>query len=306
MAELEETTETEAEERKPAVTIPPQTVIIVGCGGVGGWVARGLIKMLDFVAEGSTLILVDGDSYEPKNHDRQVFAKYGNKAQVLSKELVELSRYTTVIALDKWVVESLEARSPAAVAEDNDDDSDTGDDKVIASALLDTEGTILIPAVDNWKVRKVLIDAAQGLSNIDVFMSGNDDASYGTLYHYRRRDGKDVTVNPVDIHPELANPQDRNPGELSCEERAAIDGGTQLLATNMGVAAYTLAALESTMIKGLPVQHNQVYFDLLVGAEGVMAMQDSWLTDEGKALLGAHDTDAVVEESEVKVEAEVG
>jgi molybdopterin/thiamine biosynthesis adenylyltransferase len=45
---------------------------VIGCGGIGGWLANALAKTL---TEKDELILVDGDKLEKKNLDRQLFSK---------------------------------------------------------------------------------------------------------------------------------------------------------------------------------------------------------------------------------------
>ena len=110
-----------------------------------------------------------------------------------------------------------------------------------------------------------MFDAASHIDNIDVFTGGNDDALFGSIYHYQRRDGVDITEHPVVYHPEYENPPDKNPGELSCQERAEIDGGTQLLATNMAVASIILGRINHVIVEGKDPEVTEIYFDLGLG-----------------------------------------
>ena len=107
--------------------------------------------------------------------------------------------------------------------------------------------------------------AAQNLDNIDIFTGGNDDALFGSIYHYQRRNGQDVTDHPVHTHSEYENPPDKNPGELSCQDRAKIEGGTQLLATNMAVAAFLLGRVQKTIVSNQNPDEAEIYFDLGIG-----------------------------------------
>ena len=109
------------------------------------------------------------------------------------------------------------------------------------------------------------VDAAKKFNNIDVFAGGNDDQLYGSIYHYQRKNGEEVTLHPSEMHPEYVNPPDRNPGELSCQERAEIEGGTQLLAVNMGVAAWLLARAHKTIFEEQEDSESEIYFDMAVG-----------------------------------------
>lgn len=234
-------------------TNSPIRVILVGAGGIGTWLAEGLARLLEWKFPGSALIIVDGDNYEPKNMERQSFTKMGNKASVKALELTEKFEKTSFIPVAKWVV-----------GDDFKGVSDEDSPKIKASDLLN-DGDIVLAVVDNFAARKILFDAASHLENVDVFTGGNDDALYGSVYHYQRRDGKDITEHPVHFHPEYESPPDKNPGELSCQERAEIDGGTQLLATNMAVAAFILGRINYIIVDNQKPEATEIYFDLGIG-----------------------------------------
>lgn len=230
----------------------PKRVIIVGAGGIGTWLAAGVVRMLDWKYPGSALIIVDGDNYEQKNLERQDFTQMGNKASVKALELSKQFNNTTIIPIPKWIVS--DEHPPT------DDDSN----KLKASQLL-AEGDIVLAVVDNFAARKILFDAASKLDNVDVLTGGNDDNLFGSVYHYRRRNGVDITAHPVETHPEYQNPPDRNPGEMSCQERAEIEGGTQILATNMAVAALILGRIQHTIVSDQNPEQSEIYFDLGLG-----------------------------------------
>lgn len=222
--------------------------VVVGAGGTGGWLCEGIARMLEFRIPGSALVIVDGDTFEPKNAERQNFEDIGNKAVVRAKTLQPYFPNTFIIPDERWVVKSVPANKKDA-------------QQVAATDLLE-ENDVVYAVVDNFAARKVIFDAAREFKNIDIFTGGNDDQLYGSVYHYQRRDDHDVTDHPVDLHPELANPPDRNPGELSCQERAELEGGTQLLATNMAVAGFLLARTEKTILNGEEDKESEIMFDL--------------------------------------------
>ena len=231
----------------------PKRFILVGAGGIGTWLAAGLVRLLEWKFPGSALIIVDGDTYEEKNKERQDFLKLGNKAVVKAAELVPQFPNTTIIPLPKWVVD------------DNfngvtDDDSP----KITASQLI-REGDVVFAVVDNFAARKILFDAATKLNNIDVFTGGNDDDLFGSIYHYQKRDGVEITAHPAEFHPEYDNPPDKNPGELSCQDRSQIEGGTQLLATNMAVASFILGRVQKTIVSNQSPEETEIFFDLGLG-----------------------------------------
>lgn len=232
-------------------------VILVGAGGVGIRLAEDLARMLEYQAPGSGMIIVDGDTFEDKNRARQNFDVMGNKAEVLAARLTAQEFNNTLfLPLPQWVVETVENTA----GEDEAPDLET---KVAASELLG-DGDIVFAVVDNFAARKLLFDVASTIDNIDVFTGGNDEALFGSIYHYQRRNGEDITHHPVVFHDEYDNPPDRNPGEMSCQERAEIDGGTQTIAANAGVAAYLLARASQVMFDETfdPGPESEIYFDL--------------------------------------------
>ena len=246
-------------------------MILIGCGGIGTWLGHGLAKALQFQAPHSVLMLIDGDSFEPKNAERQQFSRMGNKAYVLAEDLQHTNHSIFVVPRAAWIVsEEVAAAEPE---EDNDDDSIVVA-KISAASILE-ENDIVYVCVDNHRARKEVFEAAKKFKNIDVFTGGNNtvtdpDPMFGTVYHYRRRDGVDITLPPGFFHPEIEEPTDKNPGELSCQERAELDGGTQLLSVNMGVASFLLAKTAHTIFgneqeEQAAMEKAEVYFDLAEG-----------------------------------------
>lgn len=227
--------------------------VLVGAGGVGTWLAEGLARMLEYKYPGSALVIVDGDTYEEKNKERQSFSQMGNKAISTAHNLTSSFNNTFFIPVPKWVV-----------SEDFSGVADEESPKITASNLI-SENDVIFATVDNFAARKIIFDAASKLHNVDVFTGGNDDALFGSIYHYQRRDGIDITDHPVVNHPEYENPPDKNPGELSCQDRSKIEGGTQLLATNMAVAAFILGRVQKTIISNQSPEETEIYFDLGLG-----------------------------------------
>lgn len=252
-------------EKAEAIEEEPLTFVIVGVGGIGTALADDATKMLEYKRPGSFMILVDGDTFEEKNKERQNFSEMGNKADVKAKELTKKFTATTVVPLAKWVVEEVEAIEGAEETDEDNPDPSTSDSvktKIAVSELLD-EGQVVFAVVDNFKARAIICKEAENYDNIDVFMGGNDDALFGSVYHYQRRGGKDITCPPHYWHPELENPPDRNPGDMSCEERAKIEGGTQLVATNRMVASLMLGRIQHCILNGNPPGPGaSIYFNL--------------------------------------------
>jgi molybdopterin/thiamine biosynthesis adenylyltransferase len=242
--------------------------LIIGAGGVGSHLTEPLARMLEYSdIENPAIIIVDGDHYEPKNKERQTFSEIGSKAQVLANDIAKKFESTLLVPLAKWVVATPEEEGDED-PEDVDEFGNPNAGKIAASSLL-MSGDIVYAVVDNFACRRILLDAAAELENVDVFLAGNDEDMFGTVYHYRRRDGVDITNNPAVFKDEFANPTDRNPGELSCQERAEIEGGTQLIAANFAVAAMLIGRTQATIIEesegDTALEASELYFDIRVG-----------------------------------------
>lgn len=249
----------------------PRRVVLIGCGGIGTWLGHGLAKALQFQAPGSVMFLIDGDTFEPKNAQRQQFSHPGNKAHVLAEDIQHSNPSVFVIPRAAWIVNSEVAND---TPEEDSDDGSIVVAKITAESILE-ENDLVYVCVDNHSARKLIFDAAKNYENIDVFTGGNNsvedpDPMFGSVYHYRRRDGQDITLPPGFFHPEIEHPTDKNPGELSCQERAELDGGTQLLSVNMGVASFLLAKTAHAVF-GSPeedksaMEKAEIYFDLAEG-----------------------------------------
>lgn len=241
-------------------TIEPRRFIVIGAGGVGGWLLSGLLRMAEYKAPGSAVIIVDGDTFEPKNAERQEFGSIGNKAVVRAEEYQPQFANTFVIPDTRWVVEEL----PERIGEEDSEDESVAETMIAASELLE-DGDIVYATVDNFAARKAVFDAARYIDNIDVFTGGNDENLFGSVYHYARRNGDDVTDHPAEVHTELENPPDRNPGELSCQERAELEGSTQTIAANMAVASYLLGRTHKVIFEGQEDKECEINFDLGLG-----------------------------------------
>ena len=229
----------------------PRRVLIVGAGGVGNNLARGLGMMFNTNKPNSAIILVDGDNFENKTVDRQMFSGLGNKAEVLAKDLQPMFSNTFIIPDRRWVI--------------SDDSNIKDEESSVKAGDLLLEDDIVYVTVDNHAARKAIFDSARNFDNIDVFTGGNDDRLYGSVYHYRRREGQDVTDHPSFWHEELVNPPDKNPAELSCQERAQLEGGTQTVAANMGVATFLLGMTQTSIFEDGELHASEQLFDLEQG-----------------------------------------
>jgi molybdopterin/thiamine biosynthesis adenylyltransferase len=225
--------------------------VVIGSGGIGTWLIEGLVRQMAFseYKNNCALLIVDGDYYEPKNRARQSFKELGNKAEVKAAEVAPAFPEVFVSAIPSFVVDEY----PSGY--------DPKAEELIKVNDLLVDGDIVFCVVDNFAARKTVFEAAKKYDNIDIYTGGNDDQFYGSVYHYQRRNGADVTDNPVETHPELANPADRNPGLMSCQEKAELAGSTQLIATNCMVAAVLLTRFQVNILQQLQDTQSEIMFD---------------------------------------------
>lgn len=198
----------------------PLKVKVIGTGGIGLCLLPTLSRFLNYSTEAFPSVditLVDGDSFEEKNKNRQGFKELGPKASVTADQYRE--EYPRINFFD----------IPAYIDDYNVDQ------------IVD-ENDIVLLCVDNHKTRKLVSDHASKLKNVTVISGGNDWTDGNVLVHIRKNN-KDLTPPLASkFHPEISNPTDEHPNEtrqrLGCQ--ANIPSSPQLVITNNAVAATML------------------------------------------------------------------
>ena len=205
------------------------TVKLVGLGGVGGIVARYLAVYLAALDSPCRLVFVDGDEFEPRNAERMLFSRRGNKAEVLADDLYEAveGSAVTLDAVEEYVTAQNIERLLYA-------------------------GDIVILAVDNHATRKLVAEYCDKRLDDFCLISGGCDGvgpdssgyelrgTYGNVQIHERVGGEDRTLPLTRFHPEIAEPTDKSPDELSC--LATYTTTPQLLFTNLATASAVLNA----------------------------------------------------------------
>ena len=233
---------------KPKLPKNPR-VVIIGLGGVGSIVARYGSIFLASLQQNAMLFLVDGDKFEPSNATRMMFSRCGKKAKVTHKELRRrlIESKIATVSIDEYVTTDNLNR----LIKDRD---------------------IVILCVDNHATRKLVNDHCAKLKNICLISGGNDgvgkDSSgtvrrgtFGNVQIYIRKGGKDITPSLSAYHPEIANPKDKPPNELSCTE--LVVSKPQILFSNLAVASAMLNTLLLYLSDQLP--YSELGFDISKG-----------------------------------------
>src|SRR3989338_2728244 len=219
-----------------------RNVVVIGIGGIGTHLVRPLCRYLSKASHDYRVVFIDGDDFQIENEDRQEFQLFGPKAEVLAGEMT--SQHPSLdIQAKKWYVT---------------------DENIFLSIR---EGDIVFSCVDNHATRKLLSAHCSTVQNV-VLISGGNDYSDGNVQVFIRQNGSNITPPLTHLHPEIENPQDKNPGEMSCEELAE-SGSPQLIFTNFLASAWMLTTfwkfLEWRDDQKGHFSYSEVYFDLMTG-----------------------------------------
>jgi molybdopterin/thiamine biosynthesis adenylyltransferase len=215
---------------------------VIGIGGIGCALLPHLARYLQTKGEAARVTLLDGDAFEARNADRQTFGRLGNKATVKAMELAQQ-------------FEGLSFRAVAEYVTPENVETTVG------------SGDVVFLGVDNHATRRVVSDRCEKLEEVTLISGGNDYTD-GNVQVYLRRADRDVTLPLTRLHPEIADPKDRSPHELSCEELSR-GAAPQLLFANLAVASAMLNAFYACEMGKL--QYGEVYLDILEGRANPVA-----------------------------------
>ena len=197
-------------------------IVIVGVGGVGGRLLLEVARFCQYQSGFETQITaIDGDSFEIKNADRQFFAQMGNKAAVKIDECVALFDRVSFTP----VAEFLKPDNIEFYIEDGDGSK---------------EISIVFVCVDNHVTRRLIDEFVGTLQNV-VLINGGNKLVDGNVQICIRQNGQWLTETMSSVHREVAEPKDKSPHQMSCEEMAKTSE-PQLSFANLMVTALMCAA----------------------------------------------------------------
>jgi molybdopterin/thiamine biosynthesis adenylyltransferase len=211
-----------------------KNIIIIGLGGVGSILSGHLCRFLNFSSnEPVNVLLVDGDEYEDKNFERQEFTRVGRKADIKATELSMKFDKLEIDALEEYIT-----------------------DENVSEVI--NEDSVVFMCVDNHKTRMIVSNYCKTMNNVTLISGGNEFTD-GNAQLYVRKDGHDLTPDLCMYHPEIANPEDKLPTEMSCEELSVSE--PQLGFTNLGVAFQMCCMFYNSVME--VYERSEVYFDIL-------------------------------------------
>lgn len=212
-------------------------IVIVGLGGIGTIFTNRLCRFINYTKAQNLaevdMHLIDGDKYEMKNFERQEFMGLGNKAEIKARELTRKYPKINFTTYDQFINETN-----------------------ISDQI--KEGDVVCLCVDNHKTRKVVSEFCKTLPSI-ILISGGNDWTDGNVQIYVRNEGKDLTPDLTMYHPEIADPKDKSPEDMSCEELAETD--PQLYFANLFAATLMCCAFFNVVING-DIENSEAYFDI--------------------------------------------
>ena len=215
-----------------------RNIKVIGLGGIGSYLVEPLTRYLTYnIAQSELkLTLIDGDTYEYKNRERQRFKRLGNKAEVTAESLIEQFPEIFIRYRNDFVTK------------DN-------------SITLIREDDVVFLCVDNHATRKLVSDRCQELDNVTLISGGNNYID-GNVIYYNRINGINKTKPLTELYDSIANPKDVIPGNSQktegCETEVVED--PQLLITNMGAAFHMLCIFYAH--EKNQMNFEQVYFDI--------------------------------------------
>ncbi len=208
---------------------------IIGLGGIGSILVERLCRFLNYSQNDTSfaITLIDGDEYEDKNYERQEFTKFGNKAEVKANEL----KMQYLNLMTDYVTEYINADTVSRVINEKD---------------------VIFLCVDNHKTRMIVSNYCKTLNDI-ILISGGNELTDGNVQIFVRKGGVDLTPDLCAYHPEIANPTDRSPEEMSCEELSKAE--PQLYFTNLSVATIMCWTYYNVVVKQ-SINASEIYFDM--------------------------------------------
>lgn len=227
----------------------PVKVVMLGAGGTGAHIAPHLYRLLYALERPVKFIICDGDKVEPKNLVRQNFTQADlgeNKARVIAE------RYSEAFGLETSYVPSFiesverleELVKPEIIYTGRY--VHNGEGGLLVRETV-PELVILIGAVDNNRSRKLCHEVFLQARDLIYIDSGNGEYT-GQIVCGVRRAGK-TFYKPVGmLYPEVNDPEDLFPTEVSCAEASV--SAPQTIVANLMAATAVVTMIYNILVMG--------------------------------------------------------
>ena len=228
----------------------PDSVIVVGSGGIGGHLIPALSRLISYHStfNDSTpnVVIIDGDEFEEHNRTRQIVSPSDlgkNKAEAMSY-FCKYQGLTNVEYISDYI-----------------------DKKEFEKILMQYDSPLIISSVDNDATRKDMIDAINNVfsTNGDFFFisPGNSDGTEevrGQVIWYGRIDDQKYGIDPSILYGNLQNPMDVIPRSGTCSANAP--SRPQLISANFMAAAGTLTVVQNLLDNFVQPKNSSFFFNL--------------------------------------------
>ena len=218
----------------------PVKIVMIGAGGTGGHIAPHLYRLLYALERPVQFIVCDGDIVEEKNLVRQNFTEADlglNKARVVAE------RYSNVFGLETSYVpdfiestEKLEELIRPSIWRVGECGSETISELVI-----------LIGAVDNNRSRQLCHEAFLKAKELVYIDSGNGEYT-GQVVCGVRCNGETYYRPVGELYPDLAQPDDLFPSEVSCADASV--SAPQTIVANLMAATAVVTMIYNILVVG--------------------------------------------------------
>lgn len=227
----------------------PVKVVMLGAGGTGAHIAPHLYRLLYALERPVKFIICDGDKVEPKNLVRQNFTQADlgeNKARVIAE------RYSEAFGLETSYVPSFiesaerleELVKPEVIYTGRY--VHNGEGGLLVRETV-PELVILIGAVDNNRSRKLCHEVFLQARDLIYIDSGNGEYT-GQIVCGVRRAGKTFYKSVGMLYPEVNDPEDLFPTEVSCAEASV--SAPQTIVANLMAATAVVTMIYNILVMG--------------------------------------------------------
>lgn len=210
------------------------SAFLIGTGGTGGHLAPALCRLLNYhpTTAGVRLMLVDGDSFDKHNAERQLCGHEHvgiNKAEAML-DLLLAQGLTNTAAFPAYVNKA-----------------------AISKLLRRHHCPLIVMAVDNDASRKASLEAVEeaGLDGFFWITAGNAGAEdpaaaiRGNVLWWGHLGDTPYGFNPAMAFPNIEEPEDDIPAQGTCAANAP--SSPQLISANALSAALTLTTIQNLL-----------------------------------------------------------
>jgi molybdopterin/thiamine biosynthesis adenylyltransferase len=215
--------------------------IVIGLGGIGSSLIDPLTRYLAYsYSDSCSIILVDGDEYDPSNMSRQSCMERDlgvSKAQATSNRIREIAPNIPIMVVPQFVTEA-------------------------NITTIIRPKSIVFLCVDNHEARALVSAHCDTLKDV-VLISGGNEFSDGNAQIFIRKNDERLTAALDEYHPEISEPVIVEEPEPGCQVMHAV--APQLIFANFFAAAsmlglfyHYLSSLKNNEIERL----GEIFFDL--------------------------------------------